>query len=103
SLFFLRGNSARLCLGLLASFSFSQQTSFFRGLLKCCYLGLAETSFGFLGALELSCLCFSQGLNPRFESLFCFCSLLRFCCGLPAEGFQLGQSFFFLLSQTMGL
>src|SRR5438132_1461917 len=95
----------------------------------CLCFGLPETAFGFLDALELFCLCFAQGLNSRYELLFCllstttcfcfalaetgcslllpvdlsffcfaqglnslsellfcFCSLLRFCFGLAADG-----------------
>src|SRR3989442_13311685 len=57
----------------------------------CLCFGLAETGCGLLDALELFCLYLAQGLNSRFESLFCFCSLLRFCFGLAADGVRLGE------------
>src|SRR5207247_6042917 len=75
-----------------------QSSCFLLSTPTCLCFGLAETGCGLLDALELFCLCFAQRLNSRFESLFCLCSLLRFCFGLAALGLGSGRSFFFLLS-----
>src|SRR5438105_1388226 len=45
------------------------------------------------------CLYPAQGLNSRVKLLFYLCSLLRFCSGLAADDFKLGQSLSFLLSE----